>query len=261
MERIHWHGGFVWVLPPPVLYKYLSAGRLDVLKTCRVRFTQRRFFEDDHELQPDYARFGTVDEIKRHIQRTPSARISWLILEQQAQLLADNPKYQEKAKQTAINSIKSLDEMGILCLSGTYLSDQMWNEYAQNGCGFVVAFDTAHPGFRKITEPLGIRKVFYRDGGFETFLGMMEKSVFEPLYLKRMKYSFEQEWRSIRQLKDLEGGVDDVYLSPFDPACIREIIIRADCGVEQQLRELAAHDERYQHVQVVKKPRQPDLDR
>jgi hypothetical protein len=250
-RRIHWHGGFVWVLPPNLLYKYLSARRLDVLTTCRVRFTQRKFFEDDHELQPDYARFGTVDEIARHIKRTPSARIPWLTLDAQARLLADNPRYQESAKQTAVQNIKSLDRMGILCLSENARSDQMWSEYAQDGSGFAIAFDTAHPGFHEMTKPLGIRRVVYRDGGFQTFLGMMEKSIYEPLFLKRVKYSFEQEWRSIRLLKDLERSAGDTYLSPFDPACVRQIIIRAQCTVEPGLRNLIAQDQRYHHVQIV----------
>jgi hypothetical protein len=36
-------------------FKYLPPERFHVLTDCRVRFSQRTAFEDDHELQPDYA--------------------------------------------------------------------------------------------------------------------------------------------------------------------------------------------------------------
>jgi hypothetical protein len=49
--------------PPPFLYKYLCPERLDVLTDCRIRFSQRTAFKDDHELQQDYATFGNEDEI------------------------------------------------------------------------------------------------------------------------------------------------------------------------------------------------------
>ncbi len=168
-----------------------------------------------------------------------------------AQLIAENPDYQARAKETAVKNIKSIDRMGILCLTATARCDQMWNEYADYGCGFVVAFDTTHAAFGKMTGPLGIRNVSYSDEGFATFLGMMEKSVFEPLYRKRMEYSFEQEWRSIRLLKDLERHPNDVFLAPFDPGLIREIVIGPNCGVEPQLLDIVARDQRYQHVQIV----------
>lgn len=55
---------YPWEHPiPPVLYKYLPPKRLHVLKDCRVRFSQRTAFPDDHELSPDYLHFGTEKEI------------------------------------------------------------------------------------------------------------------------------------------------------------------------------------------------------
>lgn len=188
---------------PPVLYKYVTANRLDVLANCRLRFSQRTVFEDDRELQPDYKAFGTVEEIERHIRRTAGAVPGAGAL---ARAIAADPKHQERAIQAAVRNIKSIDDLGILCLTENGNSERMWNEYAANGAGFVVAFDTTHVGFAELTAPMGIRPVSYSDVGFATFLGMMENSPFEPLYRKRMDYSFEQEWRSIRLLKNLERG-------------------------------------------------------
>src|SRR5215472_441633 len=76
----------------------------------------------------------------------------------------------------------------------------------RQGTGFVIGFDTTHAGFRRLTAPMGVLKVSYDSAGFPTFLGMMEKNPYEPLFRKRMEYAFEQEWRSIRMLKDLEAN-------------------------------------------------------
>jgi hypothetical protein len=65
-----------------------------------------------------------------------------------------------------------------------------------------------------------------------------------------MKYAFEREWRSIRMLHRLERCAGGVFLSAFDPASVREIIIRQDCPLEKDLRQLVATDTRYKHVQI-----------
>jgi hypothetical protein len=240
-----------WEHPlPPILYKYLRPDRLHVLADARVRFSQRTAFEDDHELQPEYSAFGTVEEIKRHILRTPSAQIPGMSIDELAQRIASEPRHQAKAMETAIQNIKRINEMGILCLTVTASSERMWEEYADGGRGFVVAFDTAHIGFRKLTAPRGAGGVSYCDEAFETFLGMMENNVFEPLYRKRMKYSFEQEWRSIHLLKDLERCPGDIFLSSFDPASVREIFIRPYCAVEKDLRRFITSDARYQDIHL-----------
>jgi len=171
-------------------------------------------------------------------------------LDELAQRIAAEPRHQAKAIEAAVRNIKSINEMGILCLTVTANSGRMWEEYADGGRGFVVAFDTTHIGFGKLTQPLGAGRVSYCDKAFATFLGMMENNVFEPLYRKRMKYSFEQEWRSIRLLKDLERCPGDIFLSSFDPASVREIFIRPDCAVETELRRLMTGDARHQHIQL-----------
>jgi hypothetical protein len=146
-----------------------------------------------------------------------------------ARVIAISPKHQQTALQTAIKNIRSIDQMGILCLTVTAESEQMWNEYAQSGTGFVISFDTTHEGFRKMTAPMSIHKVTYSGEGFPTFLGMVETNPFEPLYRKRLNYSYEQEWRSLRLLKDLEPHPNDVFLASLDPRSILEIVIRSDC--------------------------------
>jgi hypothetical protein len=234
---------------PPILYKYLQPDRLDVLANCRVRFSQRRVFEDDHELQPDYAKFGTSSEIWRFViskglRLDPAIPPNILV-----ELIAMNPNHQQRAIQAAVSNIKSLRVMGIFCLTEVADCDRMWNEYAGEG-GFVIGFDTTHESFNALRLPGLFGRVSYSDAAFETFLGMMETEPLAPLFRKRMKYSFEREWRSIRQFKELERHPDVICLSPFDPACVREVIMRSECVVRRELREIIANDGRYADVQI-----------
>jgi hypothetical protein len=57
---------------PAILFKYLAPDRFHVLTDYCVRFTQRKFFSDDHELQPDYNAYGTVDEIRTQLKAMKS---------------------------------------------------------------------------------------------------------------------------------------------------------------------------------------------
>jgi hypothetical protein len=236
---------------PPFLYKYLPPERVSVVVDCRIRFTQRNKFEDDHELKPDYLSFGTLDEIKRHIVRTTGGAFkSGETLDGLATLIHTDKEQQKLALQVAVSSIKSLDQLGVLSLTVDPHSERMWREYAAQGGGIVVGFDTEHEGFRKLTHPMGVRPVMYSDGALPTFLSMMEQYPFLPLYLKRGDYSFEKEWRSLRLFKDLESHPNEVYLSPFDPACVSNVILGPACRVEREMRDILSGHSRYQHIKI-----------
>jgi hypothetical protein len=237
---------------PHLLYKYLSPDRLDVVANCRIRFSQRTVFSDDHELQPDYASFGTLEEIERHIARTGYANGALAAF--LAREIAKNPAHQRKAIEAGVKNIKSIDAMGILCLTERDDSQRMWDEYAVHRSGFVVGFDTEQVGFKKMVHPLGVRRVSYNDEGIATFLGMMERlietGIPEPLYRKRTEFSFEREWRGIRLLKDLDRHTHDVYLSSFDPECLRKIVIGEHCALEPQLREFVERNEGLRRAEI-----------
>ena len=130
---------------PPTLYKYLRPNRIDVLRNCSVRFSQRTVFEDDHELQPDYKGFGTLGEIWRFILRSGTGldpRVPPNVL---VQLIAESPRAQALATRTALRNIKSINEIGIFCLTEAPDSERMWDEYADQRrglCSFRMMGDT-----------------------------------------------------------------------------------------------------------------------
>jgi hypothetical protein len=237
---------------PTVLYKYVPPERLHVLNDCRVRLSQRSVFEDDHELQPDYAIFGTASEIWRYALSIgfPLKR-GRLSATEMVVSMAGSPRVQRLALDKLQKNIKIRDELGIFCLTEAGNSDQMWGEYGADGRGFVIGFDTSHPGFEQLKGRGRLGRVYYSDEPIGSALGSLwNDDGAGALFRKRIKYSFESEWRIIRMLKRLHRYPGDLYLSDFDPASVRELIIRPQCTIALELRQLVSTDTRYRHLQI-----------
>jgi Protein of unknown function (DUF2971) len=201
--------------PPPILFKYLPPERLHVLTDCRVRFSQRAAFEDDHELQPDYAIFGTSDEIWRFAIST-GAQLSrgGLPAGVIVRALATDPRQQKLAIENMQRHTTVKDELGCFCLTEFADSGRMWTEYAGNEKGFVLGFDTAHRGFIQQLIPRGrLGKMSYSDEPFGSALGAVEDEGAGVMFRKRMRYAFEREWRIVRLLKGLEQSSTTGHLS------------------------------------------------
>ena len=238
---------------PAVLYKYVPPERIHVLSDCRVRFSQRTVFEDSHELQPDYAIFGTESEIWRYALSIGfRLKRGGLSASDMVAAMAGSPKAQKLGIEALQKNIKARDELGIFCLTEAADCDQMWTEYADKGKGFVISFATAHAGFERLKTPGRLGRVFYSDEPVGSALAtILNNEAAGELFRKRMSYAFEREWRSVRMLHRLESCPGGVFLSPFDPASVREIIIRPDCTVEANLQQLVADDQRYKHVPII----------
>jgi hypothetical protein len=122
-----------WENPiPPVLYKYFRPDRLDVLTNCRVRFSQRSVFPDDHELMPEVEKFGTLEETWRFVLAKGVHLPSGMPPNVLVRLIAETPKAQALATRVALGNMKSIDQFGIFCLTTAPDSERMWNEYADD---------------------------------------------------------------------------------------------------------------------------------
>lgn len=238
--------------PPRQLYKYLPPQRFHVLIDCQVRFSPRTAFEDDHELLPICRSFGTKDEMLAF-----SENLGWPLVfrELMLPLIAASPIHQATAQKVMLGNIKSVNEVGVFCLTETASSEQMWNEYADGGEGFAIAFDSTTPGFEQLKAKGLLGKVSYSDELPETFLGILKPpDVLKFFFLKRTKYSFEMEWRSIRKFEYLERGPGGVFFSRFDPTSVCEIIAGRNCTVEDRLRSVVENDARYHGVKLRSSP-------
>jgi hypothetical protein len=238
---------------PPVLYKYYPPERLHVLTDCKVRFSQREVFDDQQDLRPEVANFGTADEMRAFMDadpvlaRHPQAHKEAAI----AHILNTPGREQELIRQTQ-GWLTVPEEFAVFCLCENSLSRRMWGQYAADGKGFVVAFDTQHPAFALLKRPGLIGRVEYSDTPIPSFLSNYGASAF---FRKRMRYAFEAEWRSVRALARFKDSVDTgtgptIYLGRFSPACIARILILNECSLEWELRTLAAVDTRYRQTAV-----------
>jgi hypothetical protein len=234
---------------PQTLYKYYRAERVHVLRECSVRFSQRAVFEDERELRPDVAAFGTEEEIRAYLRFNPwGQRMPATLREAVVQLVLTVPGWQRLLTQIAQSNVSAADEFAMFCLCEEPNSNDMWDGYAGT-TGFVLAFDTTHPAFEALTNPGKLGRITYSDEPLGTFLGSYGPEAF---FRKRLKYAFEREWRILRAIYHLEdGGQHDghrVFVSQFAPACVREVLLRPESTVENALRALFAADGRYAHI-------------
>jgi len=112
---------------------------------------------------------------------------------------------------------------GILSLSETAESRAMWSLYASSGRGFVVEFDSSNVFFKATNGRSLVWKVTYQDEKIGDFLQ-------NPLSLfltKHTEYSFEKEWRMIKQLKECERitnvTCEEIYVCRVQPGMIKSI--------------------------------------
>jgi len=238
---------------PRFLYKYLTPERFHVLTDCRLRFTQRKLFEDDREFKPEVQNLGTEEEVRGFMEANEYFRQLPEELKGQVVLrLFNRAGEQERVLGIAQDHLVSPDIFVTLCLSEALDSDRMWEDYSDHGRGFVIEFDTAHPGFSLLTQPGRLGRVFYADEPLRTFLGSYGPAAF---FRKRTRYEFEREWRSIRAISQFanvirKDGDEPVYLSAFDPKCVKRILTRPGSPMELQLRIFVSVDCRYRHVSV-----------
>jgi hypothetical protein len=243
-------GGWAFEQPvPKTLYKYCRAERVHVLRDCSVRFSQRTVFEDERELRPEVAAFGTEEEIRAYLRFNPwGQRLPASLKEAVLLRILTVPGWQQLVLHYAQSGFTASDEFGVFCLCERPNSDEMWQEYAGT-TGFVLAFDTTHPAFECLRNPGKLGKITYSDEPLGTFIGSYGPEAF---FRKRLKYSFECEWRIIRAIRRLdpkgERNGQRIFVSQFDPACLSEVLLRPESTVEQELREVFATDRRYAHT-------------
>jgi hypothetical protein len=240
--------------PPSKLYKYYPPERLHVLTDCMVRFSQREVFDDQADLRPEVANFGSAEEIRAFMNIDPvlaqySTELKEAVI---AHVLQTPGREQELIRQTQ-RWMTAPEEFGVFCLCRNNLSRQMWNQYAADGRGFVAEFNTLHTAFTLLKKPGLIGEVEYSDHPISSFLSRYGASAF---FRKRSRYQFEAEWRSVRALTRFKtvlrpSGGPPIYLAPFDPGCVSKMLILSKSSVEWELRTLAAVDARYRHVPVV----------
>jgi hypothetical protein len=250
--------------PPPVLYKYLIADRVDdVLDSGMVRFTHLLNTNDSFEVRKTFRRFAgpklnalimraalaslTPEFVDQKIQENLanagvnlSATLVRQMLEQKFGMSVE--KLMEShlgglvgAFSGGLDAVKSPEEFlmeigsALLCFSLSERWDiaTMWAHYAGNHTGLVIAFDTDHPWFMNDSDPSKskLQKIKYLDKQNDELFDDLQGA----LSSKGTDWSSEREWRLNCSMKQIERtaelGFEKIHLRSFPPESVRAVIM------------------------------------
>jgi hypothetical protein len=236
--------------PPPFLYKYLPPKRFHVLTDCAFRFTQRSVYlaEDEREMMPEVAAFGSEEKVRELIEQYPD----WRALPQEAKdemvRLALDPTTTKARAEEAQGHMRSKDTYGIFSMTDNPASKRLWDKYGVHGKGFVIGFEIGSIAFQQFRQDTLMGKVRYTDEPLPFFLDDVNAASF---YQKRMSFKYESEWRMLKRLDRLRKSANDVFLQRFSPKIVTRIMYLPTCEVIDRLRHLKRKDYRYRRTQLV----------
>jgi hypothetical protein len=108
----------------------------------------------------------------------------------------------------------------------------MWSHYSDGGRGFLIEFDARHAWFwgknKERDSFRHLRKIEYLERTPYYFLSTPDQAA---LYTKSIEWSYEKEWRIIRNFNDaaIKCGRDnydkDVLLFAIPPSSIKSVVI------------------------------------
>ncbi|MBX8827449.1 DUF2971 domain-containing protein [Ochrobactrum sp. SFR4] len=281
--------------PPPFLYKYMVADRVDdVLDTGHVKFTHLMDTNDSFEVRKTFKRFAGPKFIAMMTRAASSKAMSEHIDQQFQQKLAEltqnnfHPLILEQIKQSEqivkgfvksqlessigmlseqINNDytpeKFLSEMGatLLCfsLSERYDTAAMWAHYGGNHKGFVIAFDTSHPWFKndKDTESSKLKQIIYLDDQKDELFDDLQAAFSS----KATDWAYEREWRMNCTVEEIERtvgqGSDCIHLRSFPSEAVSSVILgaKASSVTADKVRDIL--NKKYPHAKLQRVTPQP----
>ena len=263
-----------------ILYKYVSAERINILQNRLIRFTQPNALNDPFEAMPYFHAFATKSGLASAfadmIRQAPTVvwqdfrRVTQTNLDRQdfADKLERDPDYADWLyKNVGLpdplpKERKRVERwfniVGILSLSKTWDNLLMWAHYAEEHTGFVLMFDGSHkffegneffPGFAK-PEPVQYK--------LERPSTTIEEVTIPEIFLtKGSDWQYEKEWRYLKFLNDADKrhetpNTPSVELFQLPPKCIRGVIL--GCRSSKELKDtivaLRRDDPEFEHLQI-----------
>ncbi len=221
-----------------VLYKYVSAERIDILQNRLIRFTQPNAMNDPFEARPYFEAFATKEGFAKAfadaIRQKPSmwaylrgVTQTKMELQAFAEKLEIDPDYADLLYKDAglPNPLPNERDrvyrlfnknVGILSLSVTPDNLLMWAHYAEEHTGFVLVLDGSHDFFRGDDSLLGFAKpepVVYR--AIRPRTTIEEVTMIELFFIKGSDWKYEKEWRYLKYLNDADDRFAGVPIRPL----------------------------------------------
>ena len=268
-----------------LLYKYLTPERIDVLHNKSIRLTQINQLNDpfeyiinvsaDKETMAEYLHKHRLDELKTEVfRRNPYLKQIENTIDWKNQIEAfctHDTLYElihwENVLENVINKIST--HGGVLSMTEDRNNKLMWSHYAMEHTGFIVGFDTSTPMIEGgVFKPVSyqeetVRMHFTKVEEIEdvrTHAKSKDKEYWmSALYIKSIDWSYEKEWRLTGPFSLCKEVKPLVYLLPFNPRSVKEIILgcRISTKTEKEIRNLLDNDEQLKHVELYKAKKDP----
>ena len=270
-----------------VLYKYVSAERIDILQNRLIRFTQPNAMNDPFEARPYFYKLGSKAEFAKNFAEVIRR---WNFRDWNnyckaigsdpgrfalAKKVENNPDYAERFyknvhKQNPHDLLPNLRERfyelhnttGILSLSKTRDNLLMWAHYAQGHTGFVLMLDGSHDFFKGDIALHGFAKpapVEYRLELPHLTIEEAYKETIMPeiFFVKGLDWQYEKEWRYLKfranaNKRFRDGNKLDVSLFKLPPKCIIGVILGCyrSQELEDKILELQREDPEFSHLVI-----------
>ena len=272
-----------------ILYKYVSAERIDILQNQLIRFTQPNALNDPFEARPNFHATieGFAREFANTIRQNPGMwedcrRVTQTNLDQQlfADTIEGNPDnaaqlYRSLGRQPPLPELlgksyglpdklykEVYNLVGILSLSETPDNLLMWAHYAEGHTGFVLMFDGSHDFFKGDNPDPEIARGFAKPEPVqyksERPRTPIEDPPLEILLIKGSDWKHEKEWRYLKHLEDADERCKDANnldanLFRLPPKCIRSVTLGCYRSKELENKIVALrHDNpEFGHLQIL----------
>ncbi len=271
-----------------ILYKYVSAERINILQNRLIRFTQPNALNDPFEARPNFhaTREGFAIVLADIIRQEPRM---WENCQRETQTALDrytfadtvegNPDYAAQLYRS-LGSQRSLSDLqeslydlpeklyelyncvGILSLSATPDNLLMWAHYAKGHTGFALMLDGTHDFFKGNNPSPSIAKGFVKPEPVQYKSERPQTSIEDPpieiLLIKSSDWKHEKEWRYLKHLKDADErhervNTHSVELFRLPPKCIVGVIL--GCYRSNELKNtivaLRRDDPEFGHLQIL----------
>lgn len=239
--------------PPPLLYKYFSAERLDVITKSKLRFSPLSAFNDPFEGRPNITDLAPKEALEQAVwddlpgmlenyyHEAPEQIRKLISSKQFVAMCMSNPNgivsdLINQAKMITTDIAKQMPDLlnkhvGILCLTEIPDSLLMWAHYGASHTGFVIGFDTSNSFFHcprsDKDEFHHLRRVSYR--ATRPSGTLLDFDSPEMFFFKSEHWSYENEWRILKPLKDTSSVITssngDIHLFSYPREAIKSITL------------------------------------
>lgn len=233
-----------------ILYKYLNAYRIDVLKSNSIRFTPPNEFNDPFEFKFKINEITNFEDTLNHalnqLNDTVLTETEKYGLQDKKDEIFDatiahlhefedsfndlfGDFFGSKAAATFYSEL--VDLSGVLSLSEDEKNILMWSHYADSHKGYCIGFNSQHDFFNakrsEHDEFNHLREVYYTTDFPDKHINSLES--IDVFLTKAIDWRYEKEWRIIKLLSDADKTLDlnntkvHLFNIPSDAVC--EIII------------------------------------